>query len=63
MSIEVLRASVTRLGSQTAVAKQLGISRQRLNNWLKAGKLPSGWDFGLAERLKANGRGAKKNGA
>jgi DNA-binding transcriptional regulator YiaG len=62
MSMKVLQAAIDAT-SQADVARQLGISRQRLNNWLRFKKLPDGWAFGIAERLKVNGRrGAKANG-
>ena len=63
LSIDILKAGVTLLGSQAAVAKKLGISRQRLNNWLSAGKMPMGWDYQLAARLGVNGsKGSKRRG-
>ena len=52
MSIETLRAAEKALGSQQAVATKLGISRQRLNNWLQAEKVPFGWDRIIADRRK-----------
>ena len=52
MSIKVLEDAVRRHRSQKTVAELLGISPQRLNNWLRAKKVPSGWEWGLAERLK-----------
>jgi transcriptional regulator with XRE-family HTH domain len=52
MSIKVLEDAIKRHQSQKVVADKLGITPQRLNNWLRAKKIPSGWDWGLAERLK-----------
>jgi DNA-binding transcriptional regulator YdaS (Cro superfamily) len=52
MSIKVLDEAVKRLGSQKAVAERLGIKPQRLNNWLTSKRIPEGWSWGLAERLK-----------
>jgi len=52
MSIKVLEDAISRHKSQKAVAAKLGISPQRLNNWLRSKKIPHGWQWGLAERLK-----------
>jgi transcriptional regulator with XRE-family HTH domain len=59
MGIEILRLSVTKLGSQQAVASRLGISRQRLNNWLKKGRVPFGWDRIITDSKKDLTRVAK----
>jgi hypothetical protein len=52
MSIEVIERAVKRLGSKAAVARKLGITPQRLNNWFKYKSVPDGWQWGLADRLK-----------
>jgi DNA-binding transcriptional regulator YdaS (Cro superfamily) len=52
MTIKAIEAAVVRLKSQKAVADKLGIKPQRLNNWLRAGKVPAGWEWNLAERLR-----------
>lgn len=61
MSMKVLQAAINAT-SQAEVARQLGISRQRLNNWLRFKKLPDGWAFGIEARLKVNGHRGGKNG-
>lgn len=52
MSIEVIEAAAKKFKSKAEVARKLGITPQRLNNWFRNRKVPEGWAWGLAERLK-----------
>lgn len=53
--IAILQKAITKNGSQAAVAKMLGVSPQRLNNWIRAGVVPQAWEWGLEQRLNGNG--------
>lgn len=52
MGIKLINQAVERYGSQIAVAKKLGITPQRLNNWIRAKSVPKAWEWGLADRLR-----------
>jgi transposase-like protein len=51
MGIQLVEKAIKQQGSQVKVAAKLGISPQRLNNWLRAKAVPKAWEWGLEKRL------------
>jgi DNA-binding transcriptional regulator YiaG len=52
MSIKALEKAVKQYKTKAEVARRLGITPQRLNNWFKTQSVPEGWAWNLLERLK-----------
>ena len=65
-ALDCIHEAIGKYGSQIEVAKKLDITPQRLNNWLRAKRVPDVWNWGIRERLglngAANGKGAKRAG-
>jgi len=57
MSIPLLKKAIKRSGGQAAVARELELDRQAVNQWLKRERVPY-WHVDALKRIARTGRAA-----